>query len=139
MKNIFKKRLLGIPILIIGGILVLSSVALAAYLVQTITGNVAIQEAITMSPTDFSVSMYPNETYNETVTVSNAGSQPIDVSIEYSVDPVTDDITVEFDGLANGDILTVPAEGFDTFDINVIAANDSAPDVSYVISISISR
>lgn len=108
-------------------------VAFAAYTILTMTGQVTVQESITVAPTTFTASMYPGESYSQSLTLSNASSVAVEVAFTSSVSPVTPEVT-----LTVPNKVTVPATGSITAQVSVVASKSAAPG-AYVVSIGLTR
>ena len=113
--------------------LALIGVAYAVYTIVSVDGTVTVEEAITVAPETFTVTLYPAETVTETLTLSNAGSVGIEVNFIATVDPVDPEMTVSVPAK-----VTVPAEGSTTADIDVIASKSAVPG-TYTISVGVTR
>lgn len=128
-----RKKIFGVPIVVVVIALVIPLVAFAAYTILILTGEVTVSEAITVTPTSFTASMYPAETVTETLTLTNAGSIAIEVNFTWSIDPVGPEITVTVPAK-----VTVPGAGSTTADIKVAASKSAVPG-SYSISVGVTR
>ena len=127
-----KKRLLIWLISLVAGI-ALIGVAYAVYTIVSVGGTVTVEEAITVSPETFTVTMYPAETVTQTLTLSNIGSVGIEVNFVTAVDPVSPEMSVSVPAK-----VTVPAEGSTTAEIEVKASKSAVPGV-YTISVGVTR
>ena len=132
-ENGMKRKLLGMPLIAIALMVAIPLVALAAYTIITITGQVTVQEAITVSPATFSANIYPGETFSQTLTLNNASNVNIDVSFISSITPVTTEVT-----LSAPNKITVPSLGSTLTNIT-ITASKSAPPAIYTISLALTR
>lgn len=120
-------------------LLLTGGVVFGAYLLGSIAWDITTQEAITYSPQALVGTFYPNETLTETITLTNAGSVGIAVTVSFSVNPNDGGITVVGEGLSQQDSIVVPAQGSTTFDATAIAAPDVAPGVTYAVTIGLAR
>ncbi len=127
-----KKRILVI-LGLLAGFLAVAGIAYAVYSIISVTGEVTVDEAITVVPMSFTATMYPAETVTETLTLSNAGSIAIEVDFIYTVVPTDPEISV-----SGPTKITVPATGSITADVDVDATKSAAP-ASYSISVEITR
>ncbi len=128
-----KRRIFGIPFLAALIAVAVPLVAFAAYTILTMTGQVTVQESITVTPTTFTASMYPGESYTQSLTLSNASSVAVDVSFTSSISPVTTEVT-----LTAPNKVTVPATGSATAQVSVVASKSAAPG-AYVVSVGVAR
>ena len=128
-----KRRIFGIPILVALIAVSLPLVALAAYTILTITGNVTVKEPVTVSPATFEAEFYAGETYTKALTLTNSSSVAMDVSFTSSISPVTTEVS-----LTAPNKVTVPATGSATAQVSVIASKSAAPG-AYVVSIGLTR
>ncbi len=126
-------RIFGIPLLTALIVVALPLVAFAAYTILTMTGQVTVQESITVTPTMFTASMYPGESYTQALTLSNASSVAVDVSFTSIISPVTTEVT-----LTAPNKVTVPATGSATAQVSVVASKSAAPG-AYSVSIGLTR
>ncbi len=129
------RRLLLVPFVL----LLTGGVVFGAYLLGSITWDLTTQEAIGFSPSALAGSFYPNETLMETITLTNAGSVGISVTMSYTLSPDDGGIAVVFDGLSQQDSIVVQAAGQTTFDVIATASPDVVPAVAYVITIGLAR
>lgn len=127
-----KYRILGIPWLVALAALI-PLVALAAYTIITLTGEVTVQEAIGVTPTTFSATMYPGETFTQALTLTNAASVSIDVSFTSAISPATAEVT-----LSAPNKVAVPGGGTAIVDVHVVASKSAAPG-AYSVSIGLTR
>ena len=116
-------------------LLATSAFALSVY--APITLNATVLEPVSVSPKSFNVVLYPNEEKVINVTVTNVGSKPVTLDLNYEVVNVPsngspDDITVTsrtpFSAVPGTSVLTI-----------VVKANNGAVAGSYTISITLSR
>lgn len=131
MKKLLRKRLLGIPLFVILLVLLIPATVLAAYLIVTITGEVTVEEVITVSPETFTMSLYPGESNNQQISLTNASGVDITVTLTTDVTPVGLTVTVPATVL-------VAKNKTETFDIMVDAPLDIAPG-TFTISVGVSR
>ncbi len=75
------------PILVLLILLLLSGTAYAAYLITTITGEVKVEEAITVKPVSFTMTLYPGESKSQEIELTNDSSVDIAVSLEVTASP----------------------------------------------------
>jgi len=75
------------PILVLLILLLLSGTAYAFYLITTITGEVKVEEAITVTPVSFTMTLYAGESKSQEIKLTN------DSSVD--IEPGTYTITVE--------------------------------------------
>ena len=127
------KKRIGWIVGLLAAFLIVVGVAYAAYTIITITGEVTVEEAITVSPGSFTATMYPSETHTATLTLSNAASVGIEVNFTASVSPASPEITVAVPAK-----VTVPATGSATADIDVRASKSAVPN-TYTISVGVTR
>lgn len=118
------------PILVLLILLLLSGTAYAAYLITTITGEVKVEEAITVSPVSFTMTLYPGESKSQEIELTNASSVAIAVSLNVTVTGGLDVIVP--------DSITVKKDKTETFEIEVRAPLDIEPG-TYTIKVEVRR
>lgn len=116
-------------------LLIVSGVAYA-YVALTGTGEVTVEECLSwVGPSTFSVSLYPQESQVESLTLANASGVDMDIDITSVVtpDPGTKGLVIDVPKT-----LTVPAVGQIAFDITITAGKNAEPD-TYTVTIDIVR
>jgi len=122
-----KKRLL----LTVALLALLFVTALGAYLIITITGNVQVEESITITPDSFVMVLYPGETQIQEIEVVNSSN--IDVTIDIGLTVSSPEIIV-----TAPDSIKIKPSGTETFDIEIFAPLDVEPN-DFTITLEISR
>lgn len=128
-----RRRLFGVPLAMAVLMGLGIGAVLAAYVIITVPGEVTVEEAITVSPTSFTATIYPGESHAEALNLSNASSVSLDVSFTASIDPATSGVSVSIPNK-----VTVSGGGSAVANIT-ISASKSAPPGIYVISIDLER
>ena len=131
-----KKRLLGIPVLLILALVGIPLVAFA-YLVLTFTGTVTVAESVTTtSPLTWAASAYPGGTDVHSITLHNNSPAPVDVTLIATVLPAGQGVTA----VLSTALLTIPSTGpaNATFTVTTTVTGSAAPG-SYVTTVTVSR
>lgn len=122
-----KKRLL----LAVALLALLFVTAIGAYLIITITGNVQVEESITITPDSFAMTMYPGETQIQEIEIVNSSNIDVTVDINFTVSSPEIIVTVP-------DFVDIGPNGTEIFDIEIFAPLDIEPS-DFTITIEISR
>jgi len=104
---------------------------LGAYLIITITGNVQVEESITITPDSFALTLYPGETQIQEIEATNDSSVDVTINIILTVSSPEIIVTVP-------DSIKLRSNGTETFDIEVFAPHDIEP-ADFTITIEINR
>lgn len=127
------RRLLTSVGMILGGALV-GAISVYAYTVLTVQGTVNVDEAISVTPNPFTVPLFPNETFVQTIQLSNAGSEDILVFLSSTVSgPTKTKLTVTHSSQEN-----VAGNGIVSVDVTVVADADIEPG-AYLIALDVER
>ena len=117
-------------------ILMFTGGAVYAYVALTATDDITVEECLSfVGDSTFSVTLYPQESQAEQITVANASTLDMDVDLISTVDPdpgpkgMTVDIPSK---------ITVPGSGQEVIDIIITAGKNAEPG-SYTVSIEIIR
>jgi len=108
-------------------------VVYAAYTIINITGEVQVSEAITVSPTSFAVGLYPAESVVEVLTISNAGSEAIEVNFVALVTPPNPELSVSVPTK-----VTIPASGSELASITISASKSLEPGL-FTVEVGVTR
>lgn len=107
-----------------------------AYVALTATGDIGLDECLSfVGDSTFSVTLYPQESVTESLTVANASSFDMVADLLSTVipDPGPKGITVDIPPN-----ITVPATGEITFDITITADKKAEPG-TYDVTIQVDR
>ena len=116
-------------------ILALTGGAVYAYVALTATGDVTVEECLSwVGDNTFSVTLYPQESQIEALTLANASSQDMEVDFLSTIIPDPGSgMTIDIPNK-----VTVPGDGQVSFDITISAGKSVAPN-SYSVSIEVVR
>lgn len=117
-------------------LILLTAGGVYAYQALTGQGQVTVIENLSwVGDSTFEVSLYPQESTTETLTLANASSVSMDVDIINTItpDPGTKGMTITVPNK-----VTVPASGQVSFDITITAGKSAEP-VTYTITFGVER
>ena len=107
-----------------------------AYVALTGTGKVTVIENLSwVGDSSFTVSLYPQESVVESLTLANASEVEMDVDIISAIDPDPGAKGMAIDVPAG---VTVPANGQAAFSVTITAGKSAEP-IAYTITFEISR
>ena len=127
-----RKRNTAIMLAILLALLVSSLGVAVGYRILTVEGVVTIEEAIQLDKETFSILLYPGETHNETITLTNLSSASLGVTLVLTSDPGVNVSVVPVSGIV------VPGLGSITVDVQAHASNSAAPG-DYNVHIDLDR
>ncbi|MFA7101417.1 MAG: hypothetical protein WC196_06815 [Bacilli bacterium] len=122
--------------LVTATLILLTAGGVYAYQALTGQGQVTVIENLSwVGDSTFEVSLYPQESTTETLTLANASSVSMDVDIINTItpDPGTKGMTITVPNK-----VTVPASGQVSFDITITAGKSAEP-VTYTITFGVER
>jgi len=122
--------------LVTATLILLTAGGIYAYQALTGQGQVTVIENLSwVGDSTFEVSLYPQESTTETLTLANASSVSMDVDILNTItpDPGTKGMTITVPNK-----VTVPASGQVSFDITITAGKSAEP-VTYTITFGVER
>ena len=130
-----KKYIVALGIVL--GVVLVASITYAAYTILTFQTDLTVTEAITSSePLLVTVEGDPGETVSRTVTLHNAGAEPLDITLTGVVTPSGQGVTV----ILTPGVVTVPNSGprTATFDEDIVISPSAIPG-TYTVEIVTSR
>ena len=120
---------------IIGTIAVVSGIVYA-YVALTGTGQVTVIENLSwVGENTFDVSLMPQESVTESLTIANASSIDMEIDVTYAIDP---DPGSKGMSITIPNKITVPGSGNTSFNVSIVAGKGAEP-ITYTVTFEVAR
>ena len=110
-----------------------ATIVLADFLVTAVEYDVTVQENIVVDPGTIEVDLFPNDTVEKILLLTNLAENPVDVDIHISLTPSGQGVHVEAP-----EAVVVPGLGSLEVSIYISASNDAVPG-AYTVTVEVER